>query len=454
MSQELKPLDTVTSTDAVGTCPICGGLGYLRADVPLGHPDFGRLVPCSHRAQELAHKRLEDLRKASNLQFLAHMDFSSFNPEGYGLPPRQQEILRRAHELARKFAETPLGWLVLSGPSGVGKTHLAAAIANQRLEQGHPVLFVSVPDLLDHLRGSFAPESEVAYDERFEAVRTAPLLVLDDLGTQTVTPWAQEKLHQIFNYRYLAQMPTVVVTPNTLEELDPRLRSWMGDPGLSQVYRLEVRDFRAAGGDSAEALNVINLYADKTFDNFEFRHGELSPEEEKNLRTAVKYAKDFAAEPRGWLVFMGEYGSGKTHLAAAIANYRLQQGHPVLFIVVPDLLDHLRATFSPQSPVSYDKLFDEVRHAPFLVLDDLGTQSATPWAQEKLYQIFNYRYAAKLPTVITMREYLDQLEEKEPRLASRMLDFSLCTPWPMNIPSYRGARRSKSKPVALRKTRN
>ncbi|MBI2846037.1 MAG: ATP-binding protein [Chloroflexi bacterium] len=444
-SAESTPTSSSTEPQPDATCPICGGLGYVRLDAPLGHPDFGRLVPCSHRAAQLADKRLEDLRKASNLQFLSHMTFATFRQEGYGLPPRQEEILKRAYDLAKAFADNPRGWLVLSGLAGVGKTHLAAAIANQRLEQGHLVLFVSLPDLLDHLRSSFIPDSEAAYDERLEAVRTAPLLVLDDVGTQTVTPWAQEKLHQILNYRYLAQMPTVIVTQSSLEELDSRLRSWLGDPSLSQVYRLEVRDFRAAGQPSAEALNVLHLYADKTFENFEFRHGELSAEEEGNLRKAVEYARAFAAEPGGWLVFSGEYGCGKTHLAAAIANYRMQQGHPVLFIVVPDLLDHLRAAFSPQSAVPYDKLFDEVRHAPFLVLDDLGTQSSTPWAQEKLFQVFNHRYAAKLPTVITMRESLEELEEKEPRLASRMLDLSLCTPWAILAPSYRGSRRSKSK---------
>ncbi len=56
-------------------------------------------------------------------------------------------------------------------------------------------------------------------------------------------------------------------------------------------------------------------------------------------------------------------------------------------MVVPDLLDHLRATFSPSSTVSLDRRFEEVRTTPLLILDDLGTQSATPWAREKLYQI-------------------------------------------------------------------
>ena len=50
-------------------------------------------------------------------------------------------------------------------------------------------------------------------------------------------------------------------------------------------------------------------------------------------------------------------------------------------------LDYLRASFSPSSQTRLDKRFDEVRNAPLLVLDDLGTESATAWAREKLYQL-------------------------------------------------------------------
>jgi len=64
----------------------------------------------------------------------------------------------------------------------------------------------------------------------------------------------------------------------------------------------------------------------------------------------------------------------------------------VLFIVTPDLLDHLRAAFSPNSPISYDRRFDEVRTASFLVLDDLGTQSANPLGARKTLSDLNFRY--------------------------------------------------------------
>jgi DNA replication protein DnaC len=108
-----------------------------------------------------------------------------------------------------------------------------------------------------------------------------------------------------------------------------------------------------------------------------------------------------------------------------------------LFVAVPDLLDHLRATFSPSSNVTLDHVFEDVRTTDLLILDDLSTKSTTPWVREKLYQLFNYRYIAELPTVITTVETQDDMDE---RLRSRMEDDRFCIRVPITVPSYRGAR--------------
>jgi DNA replication protein DnaC len=183
-------------------------------------------------------------------------------------------------------------------------------------------------------------------------------------------------------------------------------------------------------------ISSLDLLGERTFGSFSLRKGEdLSKEEIKSLDNAFRAAQKFAETPQGWLVFMGPYGSGKTHLAAAIANYRAATGIPPLFIMVPDLLDHLRSTFSPDSSTSYDRRFNQIRTAPLLILDDLGTQSMTPWVKEKLYQLFNYRYNANLPTVITTA---DSLSEIDPRIRSRMLDRRICRIYAITAPTYHG----------------
>jgi len=187
-----------------------------------------------------------------------------------------------------------------------------------------------------------------------------------------------------------------------------------------------------------------------TFDSFDWKRVNLPPEQRENLEQAFRLACDFAKSPDGWLVFQGVNGCGKTHLAAAIANYRLQDGEPVKFVVVPDFLDHLRSTFSPESTVSYDELFEEVKNTPLLILDDFGEQSTTPWAQEKLYQVINHRYNARLATVITTTR---SLEEMDSPIGSRLADTKICLVWNIIVPDYRSDLRSTPKTRPYRRAR-
>jgi len=416
----------------------------LRSDVPLGHPNFGRLEVCVCRQRDVSEQIRDRLFSISHLDELKDLTFASFKPRGRkGLGEMQATSLEMAFNQAQHYAKNLKGWLLLQGGYGCGKTHLAAAVANFVVEMGVPTLFLTVPDLLDTLRFSYDSE-DTTFEERFDEIRNAQLLVLDDFGTQNATGWAQEKLFQIINYRYINKLPLVVTTNLGLDEVEARIRSRLADPELVTACRINAPDYRRPMDDTGHPeLSSLDLMTGKTFGSIDERSNEgLQADELKSLQKALKAAHNFAEKPKGWLVMMGTYGSGKTHLAAAIANYRAGLGDPPLFVMVPDLLDHLRATFSPKSDVSYDRRFEEIRTAPLLVLDDLGTQSMTPWVREKLYQLFNYRYNAELPTVITTS---DSLDEMDARIRSRLLDGKLCTIYAVTAPSYHGGKPKKPK---------
>lgn len=115
------------------------------------------------------------------------------------------------------------------------------------------------------------------------------------------------------------------------------------------------------------------------------------------------FTDDFlAGKNPGGLLLTGSYGTGKTHDACAVLNrcqpetYRL-----LLFVNVPDLLDEIRDGYRHYSH-SGEMLFDAITGSCRLaVLDDLGSESATDWAVERVQSIINARYSKCLPTIVT-----------------------------------------------------
>ena len=349
-------------------------------------------------------------------------------------------MFAEAFAQAASYAENPQGWLVLTGPSGSGKTHLAAAVANRCIERQQTTFFIMVADLLDHLRAAYAPDSPTTYDELFEQVRNVPLLVLDDLGAHSSTSWAQEKLFQVVYHRHNNDLPTVVTVRGPLLRLDESLRTRLeASGGKSAVLQLGHfnRHLPLGIGEIRPEMQER-----MKFTNFDPQGShKATVEERRTLEKALHEAQTFAVFPQGWLLFAGERGSGKTHLAVAIANECLRQERQVLYAFVPTLLDHLRATYGPDSLVGFDELFEQVLNAELLILDDLGAENSTPWAEEKLYQVVVHRHEARLPTVITTAVGdFEALEKARPRIASRLLDREVVEWLVIDAPNYRDQR--------------
>lgn len=219
-------------------CPICKDAGWVRMEVPIGHPNFGRLFPCECKESEQAARKSEKLRRLSNLDAFTQHTFDDFIVDS---------STEEAYHAAQAFArDTDLEhrWLYLRGKVGVGKTHLAVAAALEMQRRIGSVYFAVVPDLLDHLRATFDPSEGIAYDERFNQIRGAHLLVLDDLGTENTTPWAREKLYQIINHRYVELLPTIVTSNQDHRHIDERILSRLLDTRLTRDVLINAEDFR------------------------------------------------------------------------------------------------------------------------------------------------------------------------------------------------------------------
>ncbi|MBM2848851.1 MAG: hypothetical protein HW418_1793, partial [Anaerolineales bacterium] len=417
------------------------GVGYLRDDLPVGHPNFGKVRPCTCQMENLQMQRALQLREDSNTEILGGKTFDTFLSEGVSPDPNIRATVHSAFERCRAFAEHPEKWLLLTGTYGCGKTHLAAAIANQCLAHGKPVLFLNTPDLLDYLRETYAPSTASTYSERFDEIRTAPLLVLDDLGTESPTNWAIEKLYQILNYRYNARLPTVITTNRELKDIDQRVASRLSDIEIVTALNILAPDFRAGKLNLTSDISTLALHRQQTFESFDHR-ADLTGETRQMFFNAIRSAKEFAEAPSGWMVFVGPFGSGKTHLAAAIANYRAQLGKPVIFVTYQDLSDLFRTTGQRDTDERNSKVLQEVKTTELLVLDDLPSLSSAGYFREKFFQIFNYRFDAQLPTVVTT-----SLEEEglDPRIKSRIFYADYCQVHVLKVTAYRGKKKTARK---------
>lgn len=156
-------------------------------------------------------------------------------------------------------------------------------------------------------------------------------------------------------------------------------------------------------------------------------------------QSALAAAQAFAeanvggASGKKGLFIYGNVGSGKTYLCGAIANYLLEQGKDVLFIVVPDLLDEIRASYGGDGEMSEIQVLRYANNAPVLILDDLGAHNYTEWARNKIYSIINNRLNNEKPTVINSNLNLGQIERYlGERTTSRIVE--LCDIYGLFVP--------------------
>jgi DNA replication protein DnaC len=144
---------------------------------------------------------------------------------------------------------------------------------------------------------------------------------------------------------------------------------------------------------------------------YNFLNYKVTDTNRKAFMKAKEYAKDIVNGKNNSLFITGNVGAGKTHLAASIANYLIENNQRVIFGTLINLLGEIKDSYKSNSETE-GIIIDKYSRVPLLIIDDLGKEKPSEWVLEKLFTIINNRYERNLPVVITTNYNREQLTER------------------------------------------
>lgn len=197
-------------------CKKCGDTGY--------YDENGKTLVCSCLKNMLVACACEELNRTAPL---ALSTFDSFSLDYYdkredpdlGTSPyiQMSKILAYCRNYAEKFRKNSES-LLMKGATGLGKTHLSLAIANEVIKKGFGVIYASAPSLMTRLEKSYFSNSDD--DSALNMLIESDLLIIDDLGTEIHGQFSVSLLYNIFNSRMLSNKPIIINTNLTMRELE------------------------------------------------------------------------------------------------------------------------------------------------------------------------------------------------------------------------------------------
>lgn len=199
------------------SCDKCSDTGFIEFE--------NKTITCECYKKLLSDCACKELNSISPLSLSTFDSFKlalySDKPDKKGNIPyvRMQKIYDFCLKYATEFTPESKG-IMMKGDTGLGKTHLSLAIANEVIKKGYSVVYVSAPDILsklekEHFTYSYSQEQEI-----MQSLINCDLLILDDLGTEFATNFTKSAVYNIFNTRVNMGKPIIINTNYTSKELE------------------------------------------------------------------------------------------------------------------------------------------------------------------------------------------------------------------------------------------
>lgn len=237
-------------------CPHCDGAGFIRYDVPVGHPQFGKLIPCPNFQAKHRNAMSEEelFEKFGLYQNELNMDWGLVKNKIGNL---RIEATKAVAEIKPRLDKPqPFGFGALIGSYGQGKTLAGKIMIATALRKGHTCAFVEMQKVLTHIKRAFDSETNMTHEllARMDHWMNLDVLCIDEVDKAHGTPWAVSVMFELINHRYVRAVRGDALTVMASNSSDNELEGYL----LSRLHDARVGFKLVMNGDDIRPVLAEN----------------------------------------------------------------------------------------------------------------------------------------------------------------------------------------------------